>query len=63
SLLMFVEQLAQINPEQAGKGEARRPSGKRVSKKLAAANRARAKSTSTSQRIDDALDALERLRA
>ncbi len=62
SLLMFVEQLAQINPEQAGKGEARRPSGKRVSKKLAAAKRARAKSTSTSQRIDDALEALERLR-
>ena len=60
SLLMFVEQLAQTNPEQAGQGEAKRVSGKRVTKKQAATKQA--KPASNAQRIDDALAALERLR-
>jgi len=60
SLLMFVEQLAQISPEQAGQGEVKRVSGKRVTKKQAATKQA--KPASNAQRIDDALAALERLR-
>lgn len=62
SLLMFVEQLAQIDPERAGAGKAIGASRKRVSKKVPATKRAKANSASSSQRIDNALEALERLR-
>ncbi|MES2366208.1 MAG: alkaline phosphatase family protein [Pseudomonadota bacterium] len=60
SLLMFVEQLAQTNPELAGQDEAKRMSGKRMTKKQAATQKT--KRASNAQRIDDALAALERLR-
>ncbi|WP_413438334.1 hypothetical protein ACFDAU_01615 [Sulfuriferula sp. GW1] len=53
-------QLAQISPEQAGQGEAKRVSGKRVTKKQVATKKA--KPVSNAQRIDDALAALENLR-
>lgn len=62
SLLMFVEQLAQVNPVQVGKGETKRVSGKRVVKKRSAGKRTKAKSLNNAQRIEDALATLERLR-
>lgn len=60
SLLMFVEQLAQVNTEQAAGAEGKRVSGKRVTRKQAAAKQA--KPAGNAQRINDALEALERLR-
>lgn len=60
---MFVEQLSGANPEQVSNIEAQRISGKRAAKKRPTSKQAKSKSASTSKRIDDALAALENLRA
>jgi phospholipase C len=63
SLLMFVEQLSGANPEQVANIETQPVSGKRAAKKLPASKKAKGKSMSASKRIENALAALESLRA